>query len=83
MNPSGGSPATASGSSGKSEKPKVINLALFGLGRAGCIHLGNIISNPRVNLVYVVESDKSKWQVCKDEWNLSNVEFVSPEVGFQ
>ena len=34
-----------------------IKVALFGMGRAGSIHLANIIANPRIELAYVVESD--------------------------
>ena len=40
-----------------------VRLAIFGLGRAGSIHLGNIVANPRVRLAYIVESDTSKGAV--------------------
>merc|ERR1711910_1474 len=44
---------------------KPVNLALFGLGRAGSIHLSNILGNPRVNLRYIVEADQSRWTQLK------------------
>jgi glyceraldehyde-3-phosphate dehydrogenase/erythrose-4-phosphate dehydrogenase len=34
-----------------------IGVALFGLGRIGKIHLRNLISNKRINLVWIVEQD--------------------------
>ena len=72
--------------SGTSEKPKVpenlrvVRVALFGLGRAGTIHLGNMIGNPAIELKYIVEADVSKWQLCKDQWNLKTVTFLEPKV---
>ena len=60
---------------------RVIQLALFGLGRAGSIHLANIIANPRVELAYVVESDKSRWGWCREKWNLGKgTKFLWPQV---
>ena len=43
------------------ESSSVVTLALFGLGRAGSIHLANIVANRKVELKYIVESDQSKW----------------------
>ena len=37
-----------------------VRLAIFGLGRAGCIHLSNIVANPRVTVAYIVEADSAK-----------------------
>ena len=34
----------------KGEPAAPVNVAIFGLGRAGSIHLANIKANPRVNL---------------------------------
>ena len=51
------------------------------MGRAGSIHLANIIANPRVELAYVVESDSSIWEGCRTKWNLSDdaTAFVHPD----
>merc|ERR1719348_1941345 len=54
-------------------------LALFGLGRAGSIHLANILANPRVSLKYVVEEDTSKWETCRLRWSLTDTVFVQPK----
>jgi len=56
-----------------------VNLALFGLGRAGSIHLSNIIANPRVNLRYIVEMNRELWEPAKVRWNLKEVVFVHPD----
>jgi len=56
-----------------------VNLALFGLGRAGSIHLSNILANPRVNLRYIVEEDKSRWEPSKIRWNLNTTTFIHPD----
>jgi len=58
---------------------EVVTLALFGLGRAGSIHLANILASPRVELVYIVEADRSKWGPSKDRWNLHSTTFVHPD----
>jgi len=55
-------------------------LALFGLGRAGSIHIANILANPRVTLKYVVEEDDSKWETCRLRWSLTDTVFVTPKV---
>ena len=60
---------------------KVIRLALFGIGRAGAIHLKNIVANPRIDLIYIVESDEAKWGECRQRWNLKDqTTFLKPEV---
>lgn len=45
-------------------KPQVshgkVTLALIGLGRAGSIHLANLITNTRVVLKYAVEEQKER-----------------------
>jgi len=58
---------------------KPVNLALFGLGRAGSIHLSNILGNPRVNLRYIVEADQSRWDPAKVRWNLHTTSFIHPD----
>merc|ERR1712123_179150 len=55
-----------------------IVLALFGLGRAGSIHIANILANPRVTLKYVVEED-DKFETCRARWNLKDTVFVKPK----
>lgn len=84
-NLSGGKVTEAGLAQKSSQVPKelrVIRLALFGLGRAGSIHMENILGNPRIKLAYVLEADTSKWDVCKEEWNLSDdVIFLEPKVG--
>ncbi|KOX73393.1 putative oxidoreductase YrbE [Melipona quadrifasciata] len=52
--------------------PKV-RLALFGVGRAGTIHLSNIVSSPRVKLLYIVDDIESNWANLKDYWHLDDV----------
>ncbi len=56
-------------------------MALCGLGRAGTIHLNNILANRRINLKYIVEGDESKWQPTIDKLNLTETKFLKPEVG--
>ena len=56
-----------------------VRLAIFGLGRAGCIHLSNIIANPRVKVAYIVEADSSKWEPVKTKWSLEKTTFLHPE----
>merc|ERR1712123_78733 len=62
-------------------KPEInrVGLVLFGTGRQGFVHLGNIVGNPRVNLKYVIEADKSKWESTKENWNLENTTFLHPD----
>lgn len=55
-----------------------VTLALFGLGRAGSIHLSNILANPRVVLKYVIEQDQTRWEPSRLRWNLTNTTFVLP-----
>ncbi|XP_023332543.1 uncharacterized protein LOC111704521 isoform X2 [Eurytemora carolleeae] len=54
-------------------------LALFGLGRAGSIHLSNIIASPRLNLRYIVEANKDLWEPAKARWNLKDTMFIHPD----
>ena len=57
------------------ESSSVVTLALFGLGRAGSIHLANIVANRKVQLKYIVESDQSKWASVKTKFNLLDVRY--------
>ena len=56
-----------------------VRVALFGIGRAGSIHLANIIANPGVELAYVVESDSSISDGCRTKWNLNDTTFIHPD----
>jgi len=62
-------------------KPTVkrVGLVLFGTGRQGFVHLGNIVGNPRVSLKYIVEADQSKWETTKENWNLEKTTFLQPD----
>ncbi|XP_049865019.1 uncharacterized oxidoreductase YrbE-like [Pectinophora gossypiella] len=46
--------------------------AMFGLGRAGSIHLASIINNPRIMLKYIIDDQTSKFTDLKKYWNLSD-----------
>ncbi|XP_034190565.2 inositol 2-dehydrogenase [Osmia lignaria lignaria] len=56
---------------------KTIKLALFGVGRAGTIHLSNVVANPRVKLLYVVDDVESKWEAIRQHWHLDDVTFLN------
>nr|XP_009860374.1 uncharacterized protein LOC100181790 isoform X1 [Ciona intestinalis] len=55
---------------------KPIGLILCGLGRMGLIHLDNVIHNPNVELLYVVESNLSHANQVLTKNNLNNVTVV-------
>lgn len=53
------------------KKPeKVLGVAIFGLGRAGTIHMSNIANSQRVKILYIVEDMESKWNAIKNYWKL-------------
>ncbi|XP_078043986.1 inositol 2-dehydrogenase [Augochlora pura] len=54
-----------------------LKLALFGVGRAGTIHLSNIVSNPRVKLMYIVDDVETNWPKLRDYWHLNDVTFLN------
>lgn len=54
-----------------------LRVALFGVGRAGTIHLSSIMSNPRMKLMYIVDDIESKWPKLKDYWHLDDVTFLN------
>ena len=63
---------------------KVVKMALFGIGRAGSIHMTNLKGNSRVELAYVVEADKSKWELAREKWNLGkDTKLLHPDVRMQ
>lgn len=56
--------------------PKV-RLALFGVGRAGTIHLASIVASRRVNLLYIVDDVETNWQKLREYWGLEGVTFLT------
>jgi len=62
-----------------SNNATTVVMALFGLGRAGSIHIANILANPRCILKYIVEQDRSRWEQARTRWNLINTEFIHPD----
>lgn len=57
---------------------KRVGIALFGFGRIGRLHFGNILQVPGIDLRYVVD-------ICEDEirkacniWNLTNTRILHP-----
>lgn len=63
----------------KSDKKQdpVLGVAIFGLGRAGTIHMSNLISNPRVKVLYVVDDMESKWGNLKNYWRLDDIPILT------
>lgn len=53
----------------KIQAPPVVG-AIFGLGRAGSIHLTSIIGNPRIVLKYIVDDQPHKFADLRKYWNL-------------
>ncbi|CAK9826816.1 Uncharacterized oxidoreductase YrbE [Anthophora retusa] len=54
-----------------------VKVALFGIGRAGTIHLSNINTNPRLKLLYIVDDIESNWLNLKEYWHLDDVTFLT------
>lgn len=59
------------------EPPKRHGVALFGAGRAGTIHIMNLIKNARVRILYIIDDDKVKLNKLKTYWNLPNTQFIT------
>ena len=53
-----------------------VSLGLFGLGRAGTIHLNNILANRKFELKYIVEDDDFKWKSVTKKLNLKGITFL-------
>ncbi|XP_063678068.1 inositol 2-dehydrogenase-like [Bolinopsis microptera] len=64
--------------SGSVSSRKPVTMALFGVGRAGGIHLGNLKAHSSINLRYVVESDQNKWDQIQSVCG-SSTEIVHPD----
>jgi len=43
-----------------------IGVALFGMGRAGTIHFLNLVKNPRVEILYIMERGRSEQGMVHD-----------------
>ena len=56
-----------------------INVALFGLGRAGKIHFKNLFNNLRVDLKYVVEEVPSLAEKLVADYCLPDTKVVQPK----
>lgn len=56
-----------------------IVLGLFGLGRAGTIHLNNLLANREVKIKYIVDGDTVRCESVQRRLNLSEVTFLLPE----
>lgn len=64
----------------KSEAPPVVG-AIFGLGRAGSIHLSSIVGNPRIILKYIVDDRSDRFAELRSYWNLDNsVTFLTSDM---
>lgn len=55
----------------------MFGVAIFGLGRAGSIHLTNLVNNPRVKLLYIIDDVTTKWPSIKKYWNLTDTIFLT------
>ena len=45
----------------------------------GGIHLNNILGNPRIKLVYVIDADEARWKIVSTSLPLEDVTFYKPE----
>jgi myo-inositol 2-dehydrogenase/D-chiro-inositol 1-dehydrogenase len=55
-------------------------IAVFGVGRAGTIHLRNVIANHRCRLLYLVDVNQRRMMELAEEYNLGEgVKTVTPE----
>ena len=60
-------------------KSKIVVLALFGLGRAGTIHLNNLLANREVKIKYIIDGAAARCESVKNRLNLaSEVRFLQP-----
>lgn len=55
----------------KSSAPPAVG-AIFGLGRAGSIHLSSIVGNPRIILKYIVDDRSERFAELKKYWQLDD-----------
>ncbi|PZC81988.1 hypothetical protein B5X24_HaOG211544 [Helicoverpa armigera] len=57
---------------------KPLVAAIFGLGRAGSIHLSSIINSPRIVLKYIVDDRTDRFADLKKYWNFSDKVVLIP-----
>ncbi|KAL6261254.1 uncharacterized protein LOC105424859 [Pogonomyrmex barbatus] len=55
----------------------IVKVALFGVGRAGTIHLMSTVSSTRAQLLYIVDDIESNWQKMRKYWRLDDVTFLN------
>ncbi|XP_063224009.1 inositol 2-dehydrogenase-like [Bacillus rossius redtenbacheri] len=55
---------------------KPVNVALFGLGRAGTLHLRNLSFNPRAKILYIVDDIEERMHSCKKYWRLEGAQCI-------
>ena len=56
-----------------------IGVALFGIGRAGSIHLHNLRKNYRCQLLYVVEKEVNRAKEALKQYHMKNTRVIEPE----
>ena len=56
-----------------------IGVALFGLGRAGSIHLHNLRKNYRCQLLYVVEKEVNRAIETVEHFHMKDTRVIDPE----
>ncbi|XP_038074857.1 myo-inositol 2-dehydrogenase-like [Patiria miniata] len=57
-----------------SARKNKLSFAIFGLGRAGAIHFGNLVRNPRATIRYVVEESRDRADQVMSRWLFDHVE---------
>ncbi|PNF29102.1 putative oxidoreductase YrbE [Cryptotermes secundus] len=60
----------------QAERGTAVQMALFGVGRAGSIHLSALAHNPRVKLLYIVDDVQEKWDAIRQYWKLDDTVFL-------
>lgn len=55
---------------------RVLNVAIFGVGRAGTIHLSTLASSRRVKILYIVDDLEHKWDKIQEFWLLHDTTFL-------
>ena len=56
-----------------------LGVALFGVGRAGMIHLKNLLSSQRTDVCYIVERDLSRARDVIQQYHLNDTIAVSAD----
>ena len=58
--------------------PDTVGVAIFGLGRAGNIHVGTLVKTPRARLVWFVDEFAKTAQDVATKWQLNDVSITTP-----